>query len=190
MVHIGYDYEKNKNMKKLLIVFAFVSCSVCNAQNILNVKVYISNPYVESVDVIKTQMYNMDYVRSHYATKVFSMEKNYVNSLYDSLMSFPLTEVARDSIDIVVSSYWGISTILEMDFEPCIVIDFIYDNKFNTNDLCWFFSVNKLGYVCKSSGPEYVLYYPNERFLDFLERQFPGMIFWHEYYIMNRNKEK
>ena len=161
-------------MKKLLIIFAILNFYTCFAQTFYAVKVYISNPYVERVDLIKDQMYNMDYVRSHYASCVFSMEQNYINSLYDSLMSLPLTEVAHDSIYLITKAYWGKGT-LEMDFEPCIVIDFIRYNRFNTNEETWTFSVNRQGYVCKRFPPS--LYYPDKRCIDFLKRCFPGMFF-------------
>ena len=45
-------------MKKLLILLALVYFNVCFAQTIIGVKVYISNPYVERVNAIKTQIYN------------------------------------------------------------------------------------------------------------------------------------
>lgn len=85
-------------MKKILIVFVFLNFNLCFAQSFSAVKVYIANPYVERVRVIKTQMYNMDYVRSHYASFVFSMEQNYINALFDSLQSFSMTEVAHDRL--------------------------------------------------------------------------------------------
>ncbi|MCR5193265.1 MAG: hypothetical protein K6D59_08170, partial [Bacteroidales bacterium] len=87
----------------------------------------------------------MDYVRSHYATQIFSMEVNYMRSLFDSLQSFPLTKVAPDSIGIIIPSYWGSGT-LDMNFEPCIVIDFLCGNKYNTNEDVLTFSVDKHGY--------------------------------------------
>ncbi|MCR5193599.1 MAG: hypothetical protein K6D59_09875, partial [Bacteroidales bacterium] len=132
-------------MKKVIIVVLFCYCNLCFSQSFYSVNIYISNPYVERVDVIKTQMYNMDYVRSHYATQIFSMEVNYVRSLFDSLQSFPLTKVAPDSISIIIPSYWGSGT-LDMNFEPCIVIDFLCGNKYNTNEDVLTFSVDKHGY--------------------------------------------
>ena len=77
----------NMVMKKILVVFAFLSFNICFAQTFSVVKAYITNPYVERVSAIRTQMYNMDYVRSHYATYIFSMDKNYINSIFDSLQS-------------------------------------------------------------------------------------------------------
>lgn len=164
-------------MKKILIVFAFICCNACFAQPFSCVKIYITNPYVNRAGVIRSQMYNMDYVRSHYATYMFSMEENYINSLYDSLMSLPLTRVAHDSVFLLIPSYWGSGTI-DMDFEPCIVIDFIRKNRFNTNDEVWTFSMNRQGYVCRTFPPEgNLLCYPNKKCLDFLERQYPGLFF-------------
>lgn len=164
-------------MKKLLIVFAFLNFNMCIAQTFSAVKVYIVNPYVERVDVIKTQMYNMDYVRSHYASCVFSMERNYINALFDSLQSFSLTKVAHDSINLFVNLYWGTGH-MDMNFEPCIVIDFIRGNGYNTNDDVWTFAVNKQGYICRTFhtvGNQ--LCYPNNKCLDFLKRQYPGLFF-------------
>jgi len=164
-------------MKKLLIVFAFLFFNTCFAQKFSEVRVYIKNPYVERVDVIKTQMYNMDYVRSHYASCVFSMEHNYINALFDSLQSFSMTTVAHDSIALFVNSYMG-SGHVDMNFEPCIVIDFIRGNKYNTADDVWTFAVNKQGYICRTFhtiGNQ--LCYPNKKCLDFLKRQYPGLFF-------------
>ena len=164
-------------MKKLLIVFAFLNFNTCIAQTFSAVKVYIVNPYVERVDVIKTQMYNMDYVRSHYASCVFSMERNYINALFDSLQSFSLTKVAHDSITLYIKSYLGTGH-MDMNFEPCIVIDFIRGNRYNTDDDVWTFAVNKQGYICRTFhtvGNQ--LCYPNNKCLDFLKRQYPGLFF-------------
>lgn len=164
-------------MKKLLIIFAFLNFNICFAQTFSAVKVYIANPYVERVDVIKTQMYNMDYVRSHYASCVFSMEHNYINAIFDSLQSFSMTKVAHDSVYLLVDSYWGSGSI-DMNFEPCIVIDFIRGNRYNTDDDVWTFSVNKQGYICRtfpSEGSQ--LCYPNKKCLDFLKRQYPNLFF-------------
>lgn len=165
-------------MKKLLIIFAFLNFNICFAQTFSAVRIYIANPYVERVDAIKTQMYNMDYVRSHYASCVFSIERNYMNALFDSLQSFSMTKVARDSIALFVDSYWGGSGNMDMNFEPCIVIDFIHGNRNNTNDAVWTFSVNKQGYICRTFhtvGNQ--LCYPNKKCLDFLKRQYPGLFF-------------
>lgn len=167
-------------MKKLLIIFAFLIFNTCFAQTFSAVKVYITNPYVERVDVIKTQMYNMDYVRSHYASCVFSIEHNYINALFDSLQSFSLTKVHHDSIALLFNSYWG-SGNMDMNFEPCIVIDFIRGNRYNTNDDVWTFSVNKQGYVCRTYPSEgNQLCYPNQRFLEFLKSRFPDMFFYQQ----------
>lgn len=161
-------------MKKLLIIFAFLNFNICFAQTFSAVRIYIANPYVKRVNVIKTQMYNMDYVRSHYASCVFSREQNYMNALFDSLQSFPMTEVDRDSISLFVDSYWGGG--LDMNFEPCIVIDFIRSRS-NTYDEEWTFSVNKEGFICRTFKTVVGnrLCYPNKEFLDFLKRQFPGL---------------
>ena len=129
-------------MKKLLIIFAFLNFNLCLAQTFSAVKVYIGNPYVERVRCITTQLYNMDYIRSHYASCVFSMERNYINTLFDSLQSFSMTKVAHDSINLFVNLYWG-SGHMDMNFEPCIVIDFIRGNRYNTDDDVWTFAVNK-----------------------------------------------
>ncbi|MDY6370680.1 MAG: hypothetical protein SPL12_00070 [Bacteroidales bacterium] len=164
-------------MKKILIVFVFLNFNLCFAQSFSAVKVYIANPYVERVRVVKTQMYNMDYVRSHYASFVFSMEQNYINAIFDSLQSFSMTEVAHDSIALFVESYWG-STNMDMNFEPCIVIDFIRGNGYSTNEDVWTFSVNKQGYICRTFhtiGNR--LCYPNKECIDFLKRQYPGLFF-------------
>lgn len=164
-------------MKKILIIFAFLSFNTCFAQTFSAVKVYIANPYIKRVDVIKTQMYNMDYVRSHYASCVFSIEHNYINALCDSLQSFSVTKVAHDSIPLLIESYSGLGN-MDMNFEPCIVIDFIRGNRYNMNDEIWTFSVNKQGYICRtfhSVGNQ--LCYPNKECLDFLKRQFPGLFF-------------
>lgn len=161
-------------MKKLLIIFAFLNFNICFAQTFSAVRIYMSNPYVERVDVIKTQMYNMDYVRSHYASCVCSIERNYINALFDSLQSFSMTEVAHDSIALFVDSYWGGSGNMDMNFEPCIVIDFIRGNRINTNDEVWTFSVNKQGYICRTSIGNR-LCYPNKKCIDFLKRQYPGL---------------
>lgn len=164
-------------MKKLLFTIALFYCNICFPQSFSGVKVYIANPYVERNDVIKTQMYNADYVRSHYSTIVYSMEENYVNRLFDSLQSFSLTKVDHDSIFLLIPSDWGTGTI-DMVYEPCIVIDFFRGNRYNVNDDVWTFSVNREGYVCRTFRSEgNVLCYPNQRFLDFLKRQFPGMFF-------------
>ena len=163
-------------MKKLLIIFAFLNFNICFAQTYSAVKVYIANPYVERVDVIKTQMYNMDYIRSHYASFVFSLERNYIDALFDSIQSFSLTKVDHDSIAFLINSYWGADNI-DMNFEPCIVIDFIRGNRYNTDDV-WTFAVNKQGYICRTFhtvGNQ--LCYPNKKFLDFLKRQYPGLFF-------------
>ena len=166
--------------KKAIIVFVCFYCNVCVSQSFSGVKIYITNPYVERVNVIKTQMYNMDYVRSHYATYVFSMEDNYVNSLFDSLQSFSLTKVGQDSVFLLINSYWGTGTV-DMDFEPCIVIDFIRGNRYNTNDDVWTFSVNKQGYVCRTYPSEgNQLCYPNQRFLEFLKSRFPDMFLYQQ----------
>ncbi len=165
-------------MKKILIVFVFLNFNLCFAQTFSAVKVYIANPYVERVRVVKTQMYNMDYVRSHYASFVFSMEQNYINALFDSLQSHSLTRVARDSIDLFVKSYWGGTGNVDMNFEPCIVIDFIRGNGYSTNEDVWTFSVNKQGYICRTFhtvGNQ--LCYPNKECIDFLKRQYPGLFF-------------
>ncbi len=168
-------------MKKIIIiVFVCFYCNVCVSQSFSGVKIYIANPYVERVNVIKTQMYNMDYVRSHYATYVFSMEDNYVNSLFDCLQSFSLTKVGQDSVFLLINSYWGTGTV-DMDFEPCIVIDFIRGNRYNTNDDVWTFSVNKQGYVCRTYPSEgNQLCYPNQRFLEFLKSRFPDMFLYQQ----------
>lgn len=164
-------------MKKLLMVFALANFSTSFAQTLNGVKVYISNPYVERGYVIKTQMYNMDYIRSHYATSMFSMEKNYVGNLYDSLEALPLTRVTYDSIELVVPSAWGGGT-LNMNFEPCIVIDFIMGNRYNLNEEIWTFSLDRRGYICKTEHSEgNVLFYPDKRCIDFLKRQFPGLFY-------------
>lgn len=168
-------------MKKLLIIFSILIFNICSAQTFYAVKVYIANPYVERVGVVKSQMYNMDYVRSHYASCVFSIEDNYINALFDSLQSFSMTRVAHDSIDLLIHSYWGGD--MNMNFEPCIVIDFIFGNrystnKYNTNSDIWTFSMNKQGFICRTfhtSGNK--LCYPNQKCVDFLKRQFPGMFF-------------
>ena len=81
---------------------AVIHCSMCFSQSFTNVNIYIANPYVQRVDVIKMQTFNMDYVRSHYATCVSSMETNYINNLYDSIASFSLSEVAYDSVPLIV----------------------------------------------------------------------------------------
>lgn len=164
-------------MKKLLIIFVLLHFNISFAQTFSAVKVYVANPYVERVDVIKTQMYNMDYVRSHYVSYVFSMEHNYINALFDSLQSFNMTKVAYDSIALLINTYCG-SGNMDMNFEPCIVIDFIRGNRYNTNDDVWTFSVNKQGYICRTFptvGNR--LCYPNKKCLDFLKRQYPGMFF-------------
>ena len=164
-------------MKKLLIIFAFLNFNLCLAQTFSAVKVYIGNPYVESVRCITTQLYNMDYIRSHYASCVFSMERNYINTLFDSLQSFSMTKVAHDSINLFVNLYWG-SGHMDMNFEPCIVIDFIRGNRYNTDDDVWTFAVNKQGYICRTFhtvGNQ--LCYPNKKCLDFLKRQYPGLFF-------------
>lgn len=163
-------------MKKLLIVFAFLNFNICFAQTFSAVKIHITNPYVERVCVIKTQTYNMDYVRSHYASYVFSMEQNYINALFDSLQSFCMTEVAHDSIVLLIDSSLGSG--MDMNFEPCIVIDFIHGNRYNTDDEVWTFSVNKQGYICRSfPSVGNQLCYPNKECIDFLERQYPGLFF-------------
>lgn len=164
-------------MKKLLIIFAFLNFNLCLAQTFSAVKVYIGNPYVERVRCITTQLYNMDYIRSHYASCVFSMERNYINTLFDSLQSFSMTKVAHDSINLFVNLYWG-SGHMDMNFEPCIVIDFIRGNRYNTDDDVWTFAVNKQGYICRTFhtvGNQ--LCYPNKKCLDFLKRQYPGLFF-------------
>ena len=164
-------------MKKLLIIFAFLNFNLCLAQTFSAVKVYIGNPYVESVRCITTQLYNMDYIRNHYASCVFSMERNYINTLFDSLQSFSMTKVAHDSINLFVNLYWG-SGHMDMNFEPCIVIDFIRGNRYNTDDDVWTFAVNKQGYICRTFhtvGNQ--LCYPNKKCLDFLKRQYPGLFF-------------
>lgn len=164
-------------MKKLLIIFAFLNFNICFAQTYSAVKVYIANPYVERVDVIKTQMYNMDYIRSHYASFVFSLERNYIDALFDSIQSFSLTKVDHDSIALLINSYWGADNI-DMNFEPCIVIDFIRGNRYNTDDDVWTFAVNKQGYICRTFhtvGNQ--LCYPNKKCLDFLKRQYLGLFF-------------
>ena len=152
---------------------AVIHCSMCFSQSFTNVNIYIANPYVQRVDVIKMQTFNMDYVRSHYATCVSSMETNYINNLYDSIASFSLSEVAYDSVPLIVQPY---CLGLEMDFEPCIVIDFIKGNRFNINEETSTFAVDRRGYVYTFNE----LSYPNKRFLDFIESSFPGMIFFHE----------
>lgn len=164
-------------MKKLLIIFAFLNFNLCLAQTFSAVKVYIGNPYVERVRCITTQLYNMDYIRSHYASCVFSMERNYINTLFDSLQSFSMTKVAHDSINLFVNLYLG-SGHMDMNFEPCIVIDFIRGNRYNTDDDVWTFAVNKQGYICRTFhtvGNQ--LCYPNKKCLDFLKRQYPGLFF-------------
>lgn len=40
-----------------------INYKMCFAQRFSSVNVYIANSYIERMDVIKTQMYNMDYVR-------------------------------------------------------------------------------------------------------------------------------
>ena len=40
-----------------------INYNMCFAQRFSSVNVYIANSYIERMDVIKTQMYNMDYVR-------------------------------------------------------------------------------------------------------------------------------
>ena len=163
-------------MKKTLIIFALIYCDMCFAQSFSSVKVYIANPYVDRVDVIKTQMYNTDYVRSHYATYIFSMEKKYIKNLYDSLMSVPLERVAHDSVGIIIPH--GINGEPDIYFEPCIVIDFIRGDRYNTNEDVWTFSMNKQGYVCRTFHSEgYLLCYPSQRLSDFLMRRFIGMFF-------------
>ena len=157
-------------MKKLLIIIALLYCNICFAQKYSAVKVYIANPYVERMPVIQTQSYNMDYVRSHYASCVFSVENNYINSLLDSLQSFPMTPVSRDSIVLLMDCHWGSG--MDMNFEPCIVIDFIRGNVININDEVWTFAVNKRGYIFQTMDE---LNYPNKEFLDFLKRKFPGL---------------
>lgn len=164
-------------MKKLLFVFAFLNFNICIAQTFSAVKVYIANPYVERVDVIKVQMYNMDYVRSHYASCVCSMEHNYINALFDSIQSFTMTRVSHDSVYLLVDSYWGTGS-MDMNFEPCIVIDFIRGDRINTNDEVWTFSVNRQGHICRTFPSEgNLLCYPNKECIDFLERQYPGLFF-------------
>lgn len=168
--------QNKRNMKKLLIIAAVIHCSICFSQSFSAVKIYIANPYVERVSVIKTQTYNMDYVRSHYASYVFSMEQNYINALFDSLQSFSITKVDYDSVVLLINSSMGCGT--DMNFEPCIVIDFICGNRYNTNDEVWTFSVNKQGYICRtfhSVGNQ--LCYPNKECIDFLKRQYPGLFF-------------
>ncbi|MBP9991067.1 MAG: hypothetical protein KBT45_06535 [Bacteroidales bacterium] len=167
-------------MKKIFIIVAFIYCNICFAQKFSAVKIYVSNPYVERVSVIKSQMYNMDYVRSHYATYIFSMEENYINNLYDSLSSLTLKSVLHDSIYLVVPSYDpGCIGTVEMDFEPCIVIDFIGYDKFNLNESHCTFSVNRQGFIHRSfPSKRDELCYANKKCLDFLERQFPGMVFF------------
>lgn len=162
-------------MKKLLIVFVFLYCNICFSQSFSCVKIYIANPYVNRIDVAKTQMYNMDYVRSHYASYVFSIEENYINSLFDSLMSFTLIRVANDSIDLLIHESAGFG--LDMNFEPCIVIDFVRNNKYNINQEVCTFSVNKQGYVYRPFFSKGELFYPNQKFLDFLKLRFLGLFF-------------
>ena len=167
-------------MKKIIIITAVIISNVCYSQTITGVKVYVSNPYVQRVDVIKTQMYNMDYVRSHYATYVYSMEENYINNMFDSLFSQPLKRVCYDSIGIIIPSDWRCGT-LDMNFEPCIVIDFVINNKYNINEEVWTFSVNRQGYVCRTFHSEgSVLCYPDKKSLDYLKRTFPGIFFLHK----------
>lgn len=163
-------------MKKLLIVFALLNFNICLAQTFSAVKVYITNPYIERVPVIKTQMFNMDYVRSHYVSCVFSMEGNYINALFDSLQSFPMTRVSPDSVHLSVISYWGAGN-MDMNFEPCIVIDFIRGNRYSTDtDDVWTLSVNKQGYICRTFPAEgNQLCYPNRECIEFLKRQYSGL---------------
>ena len=165
-------------MKKSLIVFAILYCNVCFSQSFSCVKVYISNPYIERIDVIKTQTYNMDYVRSHYATYIFSMEDNYINALFDSLQSFSMTKVDHDSVDLLIDTHFGFG--MDMNFEPCIVIDFVRGNRYryNMNEDVWTFSMDRSGYVCKTENSVgNVLFYKNKSCVDFLKRQFPNMFF-------------
>lgn len=166
-------------MKRLFIVFAFLNCCICYAQNIIGMKIYIANPYVERSEVIKCQAYNMDYVRAHHASYIFSMEENYINALYDSLASLPLTRLNRDSISTILP--YGSNGNTDMYFEPCVVIDFILANRFNTDEEVWTFSIDRQGYVCRTFWAEgNVLCYPNIQCIAFLKRRLPGLFIFRE----------
>ena len=102
------------------------------------------------------------------------MEKNYVGHLYDSIESLQLTRVAYDSIALIVPSAWGGGT-LDMNFEPCIVIDFITRQRYGLNEEVWSLSVDKRGYICKTEPEGNLLFYPDKRCIVFLKRQFPGL---------------
>lgn len=165
-------------MKKIAIIMAFINCGLCFAQSFTSVNIYITNPYVNRTSMIKSQMYNMDYVRSHYSTYIFSMEENYINNLYDSLASQSLTRVANDSLHLIVPSYdpWCVGTV-GMNFEPCIVIDFVIGNKYNLSDDAYTFSVDRRGYIYRSFPSDYdSLCYPDKKCLDFLKRLLPNII--------------
>lgn len=165
-------------MKKISIIWAFMHCVLSSAQSFTSVHIYISNPYVERVGMIKSQMYNMDYVRSHHATYVFSIEQNYINSLYDSLSSPSLSRVANDSLYLIVPSYTKECTgTVEMNFEPCIVIDFVRGNKFNLSDDACTFSMDKRGYIYRSTLSDCDLYYPDKTYIDCIKRVLTNMIY-------------
>lgn len=153
-----------------------INYKMCFAQRFSSVNVYIANSYIERMDVIKTQMYNMDYVRSHYTTHIFSMDENYITNLYDSLKSLPLKEVNRDSIHYLFCCTDGRTT--NEFFEPLIVIDFVIGERIIKNEGVLTFSVNRRGYVYKELDSNREIYYPNNKCKIFLEQLFPGMIFF------------
>lgn len=157
----------------IFLLLICININLCFSQSFHSVNIYISNPYVERCSLIRDQMYNMDYVRSHYATKITSIEKNYIKALYDSLFTMPLTQVDKDSFYLILHSFHpGCNGSCLTDFEPCIVIDFVagYDNYLGT------FAMDRRGYIYMRGPHHYdLLYYLDMRCIDFLERLFPKM---------------
>lgn len=162
-------------MKRLLLyALVFIIPYFCKAQDFNCVKIYIVDSYLIRNECVKTQYKNMDYVRSHYSMYIYILEKNTIQTLYDSLMAISLKEISNDSINILFPSRHMSPDVY---FEPCIVVDFISSNYLFENQYITTFSINNSGVVCRTAfGFGNTLYYPNPKIKSFLKEKLWGIV--------------
>ena len=160
--------------KSLIFIIVLICASLSYAQEHKSLKVYLSNPYYLRQDVIKTCSYNMDHLRCHYASAIYTMEQNYVRGVYDSISSIQYVEVSADSISSEAFFYG--SGPIDVSFEPVIILDFELGKEHMENEYVWTFALDRRGYIFITSdhcGGQ--IFYPNTQCLNFLKHRFAGL---------------
>ena len=191
-------------MKKILFILCIVSTLCCMAQkkyptphevtNILwkenysdlntnaiyEVKIYIIDSYHVRRGLVKEliYVYNINYVRTHYSTYIYTLERNTIERLYDSIFCVDtLVKIDREKVKEEERRF------LPNSIEPIIVIDFVINPAFcsgpprigiNENGTVLTIGIDRSGCIC--IGKENNLYYPNPRLLKFIEEYFHHII--------------